>query len=329
MFNYIIRRLLLAIPTLFGITIVTFGLIHMAPGDPVELQFEAAGTKRIPKEVIEAFRKQYNLDKPIPVQYGLWVKDIVQLDFGNSFLDHRPVMQRIMERLPATVILNCASVFVMFIIGLPLGLLQAVKQKSYFDKISGTFLYMLFAAPNFWIGIMLIILFAVKLQGTPFELPIGGAESTFTEGMSGWELFMDRLKHLILPTVTLTFGSLAFMSRFARASLLEVIRQDYIRTAKAKGLSPNVVLFKHALRNAMIPILTFFGNIFPFLISGSIIIEIIFTWPGVGYLFYKSMLARDYPTIMGMEMMTAVMVLFSMLLTDILYAVADPRVKYT
>jgi peptide/nickel transport system permease protein len=325
MLSYSLRRLLLAVPTFLGITFVTFGMIHLAPGDPVTLQMEGPGAHRIPKEVIEAFRREYNLDKPIPVQYFLWVKKIAMLDFGRSSLDHRPVVERILERLPATVILNAASVFLMFAIGIPLGLVQAVRHKTWFDRISGVLLYVGWSLPSFWLGILLIIFFAAKLQW----LPMGGSEALMLQDTGKWTAFLDRLSHLILPTLTLTAGSLAFMARFSRAALLEVVRQDYIRTAMAKGLSNRVVFYKHALRNAMIPILTLFGNIFPFLVSGSIIIEIVFSWPGVGMLVYKSLLARDYPTIMGMTFLTSALVLLSMLMTDLLYAVADPRVKYS
>jgi peptide/nickel transport system permease protein len=324
MLNYAIRRVLLLIPTLFGITVVTFIIINLAPGDPVELINRGEMDARISPAAYHQMLHLYGLDDPIHVRYFVWVKRVASMDFGNSFLDHRPVIEKIMERLPATLTLNVASLLISLVLAVPLGLYAAIRQHTRFDKLGGTALYLLYSLPEFWVALLLIMFLGVKLK----ILPINGMESIDARDLGFFGYWWDRTLHMILPTFCLTYGSLAFLSRFVRGSSLEVIRQDYIRTARAKGLDETTIVFTHVFRNTMIPVLTLLGLLLPTLISGSIILESIFSWPGVGNLFFNAVLARDYPVVMGLSTITAMVVLFSTLLADLLYAWADPRVTY-
>jgi peptide/nickel transport system permease protein len=324
MLNYTIRRLLLLIPTLFGITVVTFVIINLAPGDPVELINRGEMDARISPAAYHQMLHLYGLDEPVQVRYLTWLKRVATLDFGNSFLDHRPVTQKIVERLPATLELNIASLLISLVLAVPLGLYSAVRQHSRFDKLGGTALYLLYSLPEFWVALLLIMFLGVRLK----ILPINGMESIDARHLGFFPYLWDRTVHMILPTFCLTYGSLAFLSRFVRGSSLEIIRQDYIRTARAKGLDETRIVYTHVFRNTMIPVLTLLGLLLPTLISGSIILESIFSWPGVGNLFFNSVLARDYPVVMGLSTVTAVVVLISTLLADLLYAWADPRVTY-
>jgi peptide/nickel transport system permease protein len=321
MLIYTLRRLAYLVPTLLGITIVTFAIMSLAPGNPADAM---RGTTNLSAQDYEEMLQLYGLDKPIPVRYMIWLKRLATLDFGNSFLDHRPVLTKISERLPATLILNGAALLLTLIFAIPFGLYAAVRQHSRFDKISGTVLYMMYSLPEFWVALLLILLFGVKLDLLPFL----GIESLDASELGFWGYLWDRTLHMVLPTIALTYGSLAFLSRFVRGSTLEVIHQDYVRTARAKGLDDRRVLLKHVLRNTLIPVVTLLGILLPTLISGSIILEHIFSWPGVGALFFESVLARDYPTVMGLSFVTAVLVLLSTLLADLLYTWVDPRVSY-
>jgi peptide/nickel transport system permease protein len=280
--------------------------------------------RRISPESYHQMLRLYGLDDPVHVRYVTWLKRLATLNFGDSFLDHRPVIDKIKERLPATLILNATSLVIAFVLSVPLGLYAAVRQHSKFDKLGGTALYLLYSLPEFWVALLLIMLFGVKLRLLPFH----GMESLDARELSFFAYWWDRIQHMILPTICLTYGSLAYLSRFVRGSSLEVIRQDYIRTARAKGLDEPSIVYRHVFRNTMIPMLTFLGLLLPSLISGSVILESIFSWPGVGDLFFTSVRARDYPVVMGLSFITAVMVLFSTLIADLLYAWADPRVTY-
>ncbi len=324
MLHYTLRRLLYLVPTLLGITIVTFLIVNLAPGDPVELISRGEMDARISPESYQAMLHLYGLDDPVHVRYATWLKRLATLDFGNSFLDHRPVIDKIMERLPNTVFLNVTSLLIAFVLSIPLGLYAALHQHSKVDKVSGTALYVLYSLPEFWVALLLIMLFGVELRWLPFH----GMESVDARKLGFAGYWWDRFLHAILPTVCLTYGSLAYLSRFARGSSLEVVRQDYIRTARAKGLDEASIVYRHVFRNTMIPMVTLLGLFLPTLISGSVIVESIFSWPGVGDLFFTSVRARDYPVVMGLSFITAVMVLISTLLADLLYAWADPRVTY-
>ncbi len=324
MLHYTLRRLLYLFPTLLGITIVTFLIVNLAPGDPVNLINSGQMDARISPEAYNQMLHLYGLDDPLHVRYVTWLKRLATLDFGNSFLDHRPVIDKIKERLPNTIFLNATSLLIAFLISVPLGLYAAQHQHSKIDKLGGTALYVLYSLPEFWVALLLIMLFGVELRWLPFH----GMESLDAHKLDFAHYWWDRFLHMILPTVCLTYGSLAYLSRFARGSSLEVVRQDYIRTARAKGLDERDIVYRHVFRNTMIPMVTLLGLFLPTLISGSVIVESIFSWPGVGDLFFSAVRARDYPVVMGLSFITAVLVLVSTLLADLLYAWADPRVTY-
>jgi peptide/nickel transport system permease protein len=324
MLVYTLRRLAYLVPTLLGITVVTFFIVSLAPGNPADLVQSGAVSSAVSLEAYNDMLRLYGLDQPIHVRYAVWLKRLVTLDFGRSFLDHRPVIQKIWERLPPTLILNLASLTLALLLAVPLGLYSAVHQYSFFDKVGGTVLYMLYSLPEFWVAIVLIMIFGVQLDLLPFI----GMESIGARQLGFFPHLWDRLLHMILPTVCLTYGSLAYLSRFVRGSTLEVIRQDYIRTARAKGLDDARIVYRHVFKNTLIPILTLLGILLPTLISGSVILEYIFSWPGIGQLFFEAVLSRDYPTVMGLSFLTAVLVLLSTLVADLLYAWADPRITY-
>ena len=321
--NYIIRRILTLIPLYFGITIITFLIIHLAPGKPSDLEAQMRPGMAIAAERLE---KIYGLDKPLHVQYWNWVKKMVMLDFGHSFKDSQPVLDKIMATLPNTIILNIAALLLIYLFAVPIGILSAVKQYSIFDKASTVFVFIGMAVPSFWLALLLIMVFSVKLGW----LPISGMHSLIMNYQDApfWDKAWDLARHAILPVFVLAFAGLAWLSRYTRSSMLEIIRQDYITTARAKGLSEGKVIYKHALRNALLPIVTIFGLSLPGLIGGSVIVETIFAWPGMGRLAYQAVLARDYPLIMGTSVFSVFLLLFGNLLADILYGVVDPRIKY-
>jgi peptide/nickel transport system permease protein len=318
---YIIRRLLMMVPLIFGITIITFGVIHLAPGDPVEVETQMS--LKATAQARENLKRLYGLDRPLHVQYLEWLERLVRLDFGRSFVDGRQVRDKLFERIPVTLGINILSVMLIFMMAIPIGVMSAVKQHSTFDKVSTVLVFVGFSTPSFWLALLLMILFGVHLG----ILPISGIRSVDVSGMSAIEKVLDIAKHLILPVGVSAFGGLAGMSRYSRSSMLEVIRQDYIRTARAKGLSERTVIFRHAFRNALMPILTLLGLMIPALIGGSVIFETIFAIPGMGKLFIDSTYSRDYPTIMGILFMGSVLTLFGNLLADLSYALADPRIR--
>jgi len=309
------------IPIIFGITLITFIIIHLAPGDPAEIHAEM--TLKASAQAIENLRRIYGLDKPLHVQYIEWLKRFIFLDFGTSFVDGRAVIDKIIERIPITLTINIISLSFIFLFALPLGVFSAVKRNSIFDKVTTVSVFIGFSTPHFWLALLLMILFGVKLGW----LPISGLQSLDISDMSRLELFLDRAHHLILPVFVASFGGIAGLSRYSRSNMLEVIRQDYIKTAKAKGLKDKEVIFRHALRNALMPIVTILGLSVPGLIGGSVIIETLFSIPGMGQLFFSSAMARDYPTIMGILVIGAFLTLLGNLLADICYAIVDPRVR--
>lgn len=328
---YLIRRFLLLIPTFIGITVMTFAIIQLAPGSPVSLKLMGPGgagvrSENISQELIEETTKLYGLDKPIPVQYYEWMKRIVRLDFGTSFKDHRPVADKLWEAFPITLLLNILSILLIYLISIPLGIYSAVKPRSFFDRSTTLVLFMLYSLPNFWVAMILIR----YLAGGEFLdfFPIVGLVSDGFWQLSFWGKVGNLAWHLVLPVSVLTYGGLAFLSRFSRAQMLEVIRQDYIRTARAKGLTERVVIYKHALRNALIPILTLMSTLLPALIGGSVIVEQIFGIPGMGRLGFEAVLSRDYPTVMAIASVSALLTLVSILITDIMYVVVDPRISF-
>ena len=322
MLGYILKRILFMIPLLLGITIVCFFVMHLAPGLPTDLQ-----TQMNPKSTVEMkerLKTLYELDKPVHEQYWSWLKKLSRGDLGISFSsDHRPVAAKIMERLPITIILEFLSLIIIIAIAVPIGVLSAVHQDSIFDKITGVLVFIGFAVPTFWLALLLMIFFGIHLGW----LPISGLRSLNYEYLTPWAQFVDLAKHLVLPVFISAFGGLAGLSRYMRANMLEVIRQDYIMTARAKGLSEREVIYKHALRNALLPAITILGLSIPGLIGGSVIFETIFAIPGMGQLFYMSVMARDYPTVMGILLIGAILTLLGNLIADVSYALADPRIR--
>jgi len=320
--NYILRRLIFMVPLLIGITIICFAVIHLAPGSPTDLQTQM--NPRASAEVKERLRALYELDKPLHEQYLSWLKKIVVLDLGNSFSpDGRPVADKILERIPITIIINALSLGLIIAVALPVGVASAVRRNSLFDKVTTVLVFVGFAMPTFWLALLLMILFGIHLGW----LPISGIRSLNYEYLPPFSAFADMVKHLILPVFLSAFGGIAGFSRYIRSNMLEVIRQDYITTARAKGLSERTVIYKHALRNALLPVITILGLSVPGLIGGSVIFETIFAIPGMGQLFYMSVMSRDYPVIMGILVIGAVLTLVANLLADVCYALADPRIR--
>ena len=309
------------IPLIFGITLITFTVIHLAPGNPVEVQTEMS--LKVTAQAKDNLKKLYGLDKPLHVQYLNWIARFVKLDFGKSFVDGRKVLDKIAERIPITLTINILSMLIIFVIAIPIGILSATKQYSLFDKLSTVFVFVGFSTPAFWLALLLMILFGVNMG----ILPISGIQSIDVSEMGPFERLLDWIRHLILPVGISAFGGIAGLSRYSRSSMLEVIRQDYIKTARAKGLNESKVIFRHAFRNALMPIVTILGLSVPGLIGGGVIFETIFAIPGMGQLFYASTMARDYPTIMGILVIGAMLTLFGNLIADISYALVDPRIR--
>ncbi len=320
--KYVIRRLLMMAPLLLGISFISFVIMQLAPGDPASLNV-GMNSKIDPSYLIK-LRQSYGLDDPLMVQYWHWLNRICFLDFGNTFRDNRPVIAVIAERLPATLLLSGLSEVLLFLVAVPMGVMAAYYQNRWFDRFVTLFSFVGFSMPSFWFALMLMLLFGVKMN----LFPISGMTSTEAEFLPWWSQVWDLISHLVLPLVVTTFGGLASVSRYARTSMLEVIRQDYIRTARAKGLSEFQVIFKHALPNALIPIVTLMGLSLPGIIGGSFIIETLFSWPGMGRLGFEAVLAHDYPLLMGIGVISGFLTLFGNLLADITYAWLDPRIRY-
>ena len=320
MLTYIIRRLILAIPILFGVAVISFLLVYLAPGDP----FARFLVPNVRPEVLDRLREIYGLDKPMVEQFVTWISNYVQIwredAWGLSITYRRPVLELIVERVPPTALLMGTALIVTIVVAIPLGMLAAVKQYSLADKIVTTFATIGYALPSFVIGTYLLILGAVWLGWFPFA---GMTSSLRTESNP-----VDIAWHLALPVASLAIQSIAGWSRYVRATMLEVLHQDYIRTAKAKGLEGSRVSFRHALRNALIPVITLFGLSLPALLSGAIITEQIFSWPGLGTLGIDAVAQRDYPVVMAFVLLGGIAVTLGNLVADILYGVADPRIKY-
>ena len=318
----LLKKLVWMAFVLWGITIISFAVIHLAPGSPTDLE------TTLNPMVGEATRKQleslYGLDKPLYEQYMYWLSRMVRLDFGNSMsADARPVLDKILERLPLTVGMNLASLVLTLIIAVPVGVLSAWKQNSLFDKAVTLLVFMGFAMPSFWLALLLMMFFGIEHQW----LPLSGLTSLDYQQLNTAEKVWDLARHLFMPLTVYTVGSIAGMSRFMRSSMLEVLRQDYVLTAMAKGLPTRLIVFRHAMRNALLPLITLLGLSVPGLIGGSVIIESIFALPGLGQLFYAAVMARDYTLIMGNLVLGAVLTLLGNLLADFCYGLADPRIR--
>lgn len=317
MFQYVVRRLLFAIPLLIGITLISFTIIHLAPGDPA-LRFLSPETSQ---EDLARMRHVMGLDRPIPVQYGIWLGNLVQGDWGKSFTDGQPVLQKIAERLPATLELTVVALVLALLVAVPIGVFAAVRQYSILDHVATFGAFVGISVPAFWMGLLMMLLFAVQLRWLP---AVGRTPAGVTDPD-----FVLRLRHLAMPAFILAIESTAGFTRYVRSSMLEAIRQDYVRTARAKGLTGRVVIYKHALRNALIPVITILGLALPGLVGGSAVIESLFAWPGLGRLFVQSAFTRDYPVIMGGLLMSSTLVVLGGLAADVAYVLVDPRIKYS
>jgi len=321
--NYVVRRILQVIPLLIGISIINFFIMHLAPGDPVLLLTERNATA----EEVARIRALYGLDAPIHIQYIRWLRQVLKGDFGRSFVDGRPVIDHILDRLPYTLYLNFVVMIIIYALSIPIGNISALKQYSLFDHVVTFFAFLGQALPSFWFALLLIYAVGIKSSWLPIS---GVATIGVTMKRHGlWAVLLDRAKHLILPVTVISLGSMAGITRYMRSSMLEVIRQDYIRTARAKGLPESVVIRKHALRNALLPIVTLVGFELPILFSGSVIIETIFSWPGLGLLSIRAVFQRDYQIVMALNMIGAFLMVAGNFLADILYVLVDPRIKYS
>lgn len=315
MFQYIIRRIIIAIPVLIGVTIFNFFIIKLAPGNPVDMFVNP----NMSAADIEAKKEALGLNDPLWEQYGRWVLNLLQGDFGYSFATYEPVMSNIADRIGPTLLLMGTALIIAYLIAIPVGIISATKQYSFIDYLTTTFSFFGISVPSFFLGLGGIYLFAIVFP----ILPSGGMTTLGSEGG-----FVDTFRHLILPALVLGTGIAGSMVRYVRSSMLEVLGQDYLRTARAKGLRDFIVNNKHALRNALIPIVTIIGLEIPLLIGGAVVTEQIFQWPGLGQLTIQSIGSRDYPVLMALNFIAAFTVLFSNLLTDIMYSVVDPRIKY-
>jgi peptide/nickel transport system permease protein len=322
MTTFLLRRLALTAVVLLGITLMTFLVMRLAPGGLTA----GAGDLSARVSAVEQRKKfaaAYDLDKPWPVQYGRWLKRLARLDFGRSFKDDRPVLEKIGERLPNTLLLNVLSLGLVFLVAVPLGVLAAVKQNSLWDRAVSVLVFVGFSTPTFWLALMLMMLFGVRLGW----LPVSGLHALNADEMSGAARLLDTGRHLILPVFISAFTGLAGLSRFVRNGLLDVVRQDYIRMARAKGLPESRVIGRHALRNALLPVVTILGLSLPDLIGGGFIFETLFAFPGMGRLGFDAIMARDFPVVMGVGTIAAFLTLAGNFLADVAYALVDPRVR--
>jgi peptide/nickel transport system permease protein len=320
MATYVLRRLIQAIPILIGISVISFAIINLAPGDPTD-RFRSG---RVSPETIQNLIRLYGLDKPLPEQFVSWFTAFWQFPFradawGYSFVDGRPVVEKIFEKIPTTLELMLTSLVVTMVVSIPLGVLAAVKQYSWADKIITTMATVGYALPSFVLGILLLYIFAIKLNW----FPSFGRQSLGQEGN-----FPDYLRHLFLPVCSLAIQQIAGWSRYMRSSMLEVLQQDYVRTARAKGLPGSKVLYKHALKNALLPVITLLGLTLPSLLAGAAITETIFSWPGLGLMAVQSVTTNDFPVVLAIVMIGGMMVLLGNLIADVLYGFVDPRIKY-
>ncbi|RIK41247.1 MAG: peptide permease [Chloroflexi bacterium] len=317
--TYILRRLAISVPILLGLTLVTFVFTELMPGDFVDALVPPTAIVAYTPEQLEAMRENYGLNKPAYERYFIWLRELARGNLGHSLVSGAPVRDEILARLPATLQLTATSLLFGIIVGVSLGIIAAVKQYSWLDQLLTVLGFFWISTPGFVFAIGGIYLFSLKFPLFPTSGIVNYGEST---------TLLTRVHHMILPATVLGLGSVASFMRYTRSSMLDVIRQDYIMVARAKGLGENVILLTHALRNALIPVITIIGLDIPYLIGGTVIIEFIFAWPGMGTYSLGAINARDYPVIMGVNFVVALVVLLSNLVTDILYAFVDPRIGY-
>ena len=324
MLRFILKRLLQAIPLLIGIATITFTMVHLAPGDPMDMYMEQRSQREMDPQVIELLRKKYGLDQPVPVQYAKWIGNIARGDLGESFRYRRPVTSLIAERVPYTLQLAVLALFFDALIGIALGIISAVRQYSRTDRAITVGSLIMYSIPGFWLALMLVLVFSVNLNW----FPTSQTRSLDYELLSLPGKVLDRLWHLALPVFVLGVASAAGTARFMRNKLLDVLSEEYVVGARARGLSERAVILRHALRNALIPIVTIYGLALPFLLGGAVLIEKVFAWPGMGLLAIEAIGARDYPVILATSMIAAILVVMGNLIADVTYSLVDPRVSY-
>ena len=315
MYAFILRRLLISIPVILLITMIMYLIINLAPGDPIDM---LVGQEGLSPAEIDQIKVSLGLNRPIHERYLKWLGQLAQGKLGFSYLDHQPVLDRIVERLIPTFSLMFFVILGSYVVAVPIGVISAIRQYTWIDYLATAFAFFGISFPNFFSGLVGIYLFSLILKW----LPTGGLE-TIGQGFS----MVDRLHHLLLPGLVLAFREIGVLVRYTRSSMLDVIRQDYVRTARAGGLPEWSIIFRHALRNALLPLITMLGLTIPRLFAGVVIIEQIFQWPGMGRLAIEAIQSRDYPVLMGLTLCTAIMVLLGNLLADVLYGVADPRIR--
>jgi peptide/nickel transport system permease protein len=319
--DYVIRRSIVIVPTFFLISIIIFALIHAAPGDPVTAMTSG---RMVPVEIKERLRIEYGLDQPIPVQYALWLNKLLHGDLGYSYVGSETVWNMISVRIPLTVELMLVAELTSVAVAVVLGVIAAVKHNSITDAVCSLGALVGYSTPDFWLALMLVLVFALSLGW----LPPSDSQTMGLVFTSPLAALSDHLQHLLLPVVALVCGWTAYLFRIVRSSMLEVLSQDYVITARAKGLKERVVIYKHALRNALLPVITYLGYSIGFLLGGAAVIEEIFNWPGLGQLMVEIADKKDYPTLMGLSLVIAIMVLVANLVADVAYAAVDPRIKY-
>ena len=324
MIRFALTRALQVIPLLLGIVTLLFVILHLAPGDPTTAFFNP----NVSPEVLEQMRRNLGLDRPLYEQYVRWLAAFLTGDFGYSYSQFRPVVEVIGDALPNTLLLGGVSLVLIFVLGCAIGMIQAVRQYSSSDHILTFLALAIYSMPGFWLGLMLVLAFSSAWMPEVLRLPISGMRSLDYELLSGPQRLIDLARHMVLPTIALGIASAAAIARYMRGSMLEVIRQDYIRTARAKGLPERVVVVRHAARNAMLPVISLLGLFLPILFGGALVIEVVFSWPGMGRLLYDATLARDYPVILASAFLFGALVVAGNFAADLLYAAADPRIRH-
>lgn len=316
MLRFVASRCVHAIPVLVGVSLIAFLILRLAPGDPVQLMLPSHATR----DEIDELRASLGLDRPLAMQYLLWIGQVLQGNLGKSLFTSGPVLHELLERFPNTLILTCAAIGLAIALGMPLGILAAARRGTALDAGSMVASVIGWSMPNFWIGLILVIVFSVWLRW----LPTGGMYDIMAEERT----FGDLLRHLVLPAVTLAVGHMAYVARFTRSSLLEALSQDYIRTARAKGLGEGLVILRHGLRNSLIPIISVLGVSIGHLLGGAVIVEAVFSWPGLGSLMVHSIMNRDFPVVQGAMLFAAIVFIVVNLVADLLYAIVDPRIRF-
>ncbi|MFC1616693.1 ABC transporter permease [Candidatus Margulisiibacteriota bacterium] len=317
--NYITKRLLISIPILIAMTFLAFTIMHLAPGDPGKMFMDP----NVSVQDLVQIKENLGLDKPIVLQYGYWLKNLLQGNFGYSYISGKPVLGSISERLPATIILSVSSLILILIITMFLGLFSGAKQNSPFDHIVTILTFIGLSIPTFWLGLMLILFFSLKLNW----LPTAGFLDPGLYSAPILLRILDILKHLALPLLTILIGGIASLTRYHRFGIIKILNEDYIKAARARGISETRILFKHAFKNAALPIITILGLSLPGLIGGSFVIEYIFSWPGMGQLGIEAIFARDYPILMGTILFSSILIIFGNLCADLAYSFIDPRIR--